>query len=477
MAVTDVTAFRRGLAIVYNTDLAASGQIADYVCQKYGLPEVNKIGFAMGTGWRWAYSPSRYQDVFVRLHERLGIIGATGVLLCEGSPNRMDLPLELDPSDVTSNGVDTARMLAITRRIVAANSLVAYGEPRLQSNAATDRRPNYQYPRTGPWTISHSGKLAITGYWTRRGGGAYMAPDHEMREYDGYIDVGLDATMEAARGTFSGVAAGEREVARFTATFDGDFSRFHMLPYGRIGLPKLTADDTFDADLFAKSKAIIDRGAAFERRRSSVKDSRILFPFAAVGWSTSAYNVGKQALCYRKALDAGFTNLAYWYDDDVQSWDQTALTLAPVADGLNATDNWTRANLDAGMATGHVFDVAVGGGLKNGDTGAVTPSRATAWCTATNGFVPAATGAIIMGGASYTYQWVQRLAELDRLVAAVCSPYSNGGGHHITAQEAQTPTDVFLALLEGRSLMEAAALCTEDAHYPMGNPLVRPFAN
>jgi hypothetical protein len=81
-----------------------------------------------------------------------------------------------------------------------------------------------------------------------------------------------------------------------------------------------------------------------------------------------------------------------------------------------------------------------------------------------------------MGGASYFYQWVQRAVTLDRFAAAYCNPYNNGGGWHHTADQCRAATAVFLDMLErGTTLLEASVLGFESAHYPMGNPLVRPF--
>lgn len=464
MAVTDVTVFRRHLAVVHNTDRAASGQIADYVCRKYGIPTANKIGIAMSTSAQWAYDAGRYSTVFGTLNTHLTTIGATGVLLCEGSPNRMNLPLVADPSNITSSGIDTARMLALTKRIVAVNAITAFGEPRLYDADQANRVPMYQYPRTDAWTVSQSGKTGITG--NRRGALAY-----EGAEYNSYISIALDADMEAARGSYSGVGTSMRKAATFAPGFDRDFSRFDMLPYGRIGLPKFTTDDTFDADLYAKSKAIIDRGIAFERSMSRARaDTRILFPVADVGSFTGAYNLGKQVLAQKKAQLAGFAALNYWYEDGaVSSGDLAANAMANPAHGLRTLSNWTTAELNSGTANPITFDIAVGGGLMN--------DKADTWCATSNGMVPASTGAIVMGGASYLYQWVQRLVDLNRFVAAFCNPYVNGGSYHHSDLEMESTTDVFRALLDGMSLMEASVLCYENAHYAMGNPLVRPFAS
>lgn len=489
-ALSNAEKFIQRVAVVYNLDRAASGQIADYVCTQYNIPAGNKIGLHMGTGWQWAYTPERYAESIVPLAAHFDAIHASSMVLCEGSPNRMNFPRVVDPDDITSYGWDTAYVLASARRMVDRG----YGEePRLTGYSPMGSHPMFPgYPvANGPWTLDTGDYEYADMLWAGMARGKVIIPPDYVRdpvdfgypqleEYTDYVVTGYHPTFEAFRGDWTGLGTAEDGVPRWVASFIADRRRyragFTMLPYGRIGLPKLTQDDTYDPDLYAKSVAIIDRGVAFERTLEQAQDTlRLLFPFAYVGLKFGPYPVAKQALCYRVAADAGMTQTAYWYDDasDTRTWDQIAIGMADPNSGLS----WTTAQLNAGTADPHTFDIAIGGGLKNGTSSSYDNARIAAWCSTTNGFVPAATGAVVMGGASYGYQWMHRLASLDRLVAAYVNPWVAGGGYHHGMYQAEVVTSVFLAMLDNRcSLLEASIIGYENCYYPLGNPLVRFFA-
>lgn len=484
--------YEQRVAVIYNSDREASRQIADYVCTKYNIPIGNKLGLAMGTGWRWTYTAGRYTDIAATAahFER---INAQGLVLCEGSPNRMDFPKDIDPGD-TDQGFDTARVLAMSKRIVARfrGEEPRYTEDNTPPPAYFYTQDTLVYPEgdglwtTDPNTYDRADALFAQLEWRGKvdasAKGYETSPvGMELDVYRPYMLWKFDPVMESYRGAWTGLGnsvgggTASRWVPRITAAFNGDHGWFSMLPYGRIGLPKFTQDDTFDPDLYTKSVAIIDRADALNKTLGQAKAStRIFFPFSYVGLKTEPYCLAQQALPYRYAADAGFGNLTYWYSDggDARTWDQIAIGMAPPAGGLS----WTESQLDAGTATPQTFDICIGG-MENGTGSTLTDAKIDAWCSTANGFVPAATGVLLMGGASYFYQWVQRAVTLDRFAAAYCNPYNNGGGWHHTAEQCRIATAVFLDMLErGTTLLEASALGFESAHYPMGNPLVRPFA-
>lgn len=466
MPVTDANdKFRAKLAIFYNSDVAASEQIADYVCAEYGIPSANAYGIAMGVDPdTWAYSSGRLA-VLQGAADHLDAISARGILLCEGSPSRANIARWSDPSNTSGYGIDTVRLVAMTKRLKL--RAWEFGEPRLQENVNGGGNLLYP-PASGAWTTNLLDHALLMGVQRQsrppyNGDNLLWGGDY-YDEYAGRFTYALDAGFEVVTGAYAGVSEEHRHWNKFASHWDGDFSRFSLLPFGRIGFPRIRNSGAYDANLYNKSVAIIRRGVWMDKP-DPAGAIRAHFQVASVGGVNTPFSIGKQVYCWQQLSDAGYSQTSLWYAPGSECSTHTpATTMYPYANGLQSASDWTTENLDANTASPLTFDVGFGGGFHNDKS---------AWRATIQ---PADTGCIIMGGASYlAHQWVQDIANDDKLCAAYANPYTLGQGRHHSGTDMGSTADVFFAMTHGLSLLEASALGREDAHYPYGNPLVTVF--
>jgi hypothetical protein len=441
MAVRDVNSTQQ-VVYVYNTDVAASGTFALSYCAEYGIPAAQRVGLALGTANVRAYdSESTIYGLIEDIRDACMASSASIVIVGAGCPTALGLLT----ANYTANGSNDGQAFDFVHLACAAKRIVAQG---YMPRTVADGSGGYQLQRkiNGAWTSNQA--FYTTDLVTRVAEDSGLIELYNDEDYD-------DAITAAGAGDGEGVV---NQIVRYVSGYDGNCSSADVLPGGFAGY-YTHEEATHPADLHAKSIAILNRAIASEGRLAALTARKVFC--AAYGLSGAQTEAGKTArasLMGKKFDDAGL-QLTYITETGA---DAAAEYLLPES---GSHSDWTPANLDAGTAAGPAItaDVLCGWGFSNVDPTVAWDDRIT----------PTVNG-LFLGGKSGNGKW-GKWCQVAGGHSAIIMQIEVGGTHALSGTTLARQTDAVLALLDGRSLAEAAWCGYQGALYAIGDPLLRPF--
>jgi hypothetical protein len=440
MGVRDRMTLALKTVVLVNSDVAASQQVADRYCAMYGIPLANQFVYAMGSSVRWAYTAGdhntgRYTNFWVALNAHRLAIGAHAILSTAGCPVGIDLLNYAADDSVT---VNFALLLGITPRIIS------MGREPFGHTYAGDSAPFLNDLQCLYATFSaHKGTQTL---------------------YDSTaIPLALDCALDSEHTSAGGGETGEYKFTTYKAAWNGDYSIMTNLLTGHVGY-YTAAEASHPATLWDLSRVILGKTGNLQKPLAQQTSVVALACIAWIGANNGHGHTSKQALVAKRMQDAGL-DLRYWYgSDQTVSVPSPTNTLLPVA---GADYTWTLAELNAvpPVVTDCTYTYGFGLGFNN--------NMETNW---EDTLVPSpSTGGIVSVGASYGNLWGKR-----NMVSAQFSYIQHMGvaeyNFHQGEREQSKVCDIWLNLLAGRTMTEAAWCSIEGTFLAVGDPLARPFA-
>lgn len=437
MAVADVTPLTLKTAIIYNTSVAASGQVADYYCAERGIPAANKLGLALGTGYSFTHTTQTIIDI----NAHLVAIGARACLTAAGCPTHYVVKEVVGSSlGATNVPLHLPAIFALAKRIIRVGG--TFGGSLGSSGDNWPATTSYEGGVNS--VIAGNGATSNASLW----------PDA--------FSTALDSRYQAA---ISGAYDQAKEWLLFNPTFNFDWSTQDRLPAGIIGLCTYP-NSTHDGSLYTKSVQIIRRALQSEHSLAEAKTLPIVFGLSSYTTTLgSPLNNGTaQALAIRELVDNGFTNVTYWRETSMAG-DTAAAILAPSPVAWNGND------LSAGTVTPIPFWLLFGFAMIN--EGEVAPGDIDLWLTQ---LLPQA-GAFTFAGRSDVAHWAQRMQQTNPTsgydgVGGVMSPTDAA---HNSALTITRSFGVVRALIAGKTLAEVCMMFPAHRNIPTGDPLMRPI--
>lgn len=446
MTVCDVTTLGNTATIVVNTSVADSQKVRDHYAAMYGM-RANAYTFALGTAIKRVYTGSLFATFWTGLYNAWVANGRGPIFCAAGCP----MGIELLDSDGSNNhhAVNFPLLVGFAPRIYADGQ-----DPRIVWDGST------ALPARG------SG----AGFLYSPGSQSYYRTQQDADLFDGD---GLAAILE----TYDTGLANSQAVANIVTRYKSatpSFAGLTNVPTGLIGYATSAEDGTFPADLYDKSRIILAKSSNTQGRLATVKSRTVML---AVSDLFTGWTARRDAYLGKQLIDAGFTNVKYWYaDTNSAQLDTVADSLLPVSGGINATGigDWTEAKLDAGGTppsnpASVTYRYGFGIGFKN--------DKQDDW---SDQMIPDSAGGLHIGGASYGCWWAKK-AHKDAGHSAIFhpslghTPPTSGDmyGWHQTAFEQGKQLDIQLAVVAGKTLTEAAFLGLEYTQLAVGDPLAR----
>lgn len=422
MGVRDLTTLAQKSVILVNTDVAASQQVADRYCAMYGIPLANQFTYAMGSAVVWPYAAGRYAGFWTDLKAKVDSVDAYAVFTTAGCP----VGLELQTVDELDSGyVNFSLLVGFVKRIIALGYAPYAGD-------TTD----------GFVAVRNSGEsLASTGTNHKTEG------LHDQTAIETALQLGTDADYLAAGGT----TGTEYQVTTYKSGWNGDYSIMDNLLTGHIGY-YTEEEATHSASLWDLSRVILGKAGNLQIPTAS-QSSRVAL---VCPWTLGSFcHDSTQALIGKKLVDLGL-DVKCWYRSDTPSALATSI--------LPETATWTTAQLTANTASpDYTSYYSIGSGFDNGQ-------HAT-WNTT---MIPQSAGGVFCGGASYGHRWGKQYM-VDAGQSYVAHIGAGAYGWHQSTPQQGKEVDIWLNLIAGRTLAEAAWCGLENTFLAVGDPLARPF--
>jgi hypothetical protein len=222
---------------------------------------------------------------------------------------------------------------------------------------------------------------------------------------------------------------------------------------GLIGYATLQ-EGTHPATLWDLSRVILGKAGNFQIP-ASAQGSRVAL-VCPQNLSGNTTVESKTALIGKKLIDLGL-DVRYWYPDSPGAVSEALL---PVA----GEDNWTTGQLDASTASPTcTYRLAIGAGFAN--------NKEATWNST---MIPSTSGGLFCGGQSYGNLWGKQ-SMVDAGHSSIIHIQSEEYNFHQSARHQQHLTDIWLNLIAGKTLAEAAWCGLEFTFLSIGDPLCRPF--
>jgi hypothetical protein len=247
----------------------------------------------------------------------------------------------------------------------------------------------------------------------------------------------------------------------------GEWDTHALLLKGLVGY-STWPDSTHPANLYDRSKAVIDRACANEFPIAQARAQKLLVGI----YSTypNATTTIQDALCVSVMKDNGFTNIVYWNGRGLGTAGTDCLAPAPETFGAATTAD-ADAQIAAGYAPAQDPWLIFGIDFPNNVVNPLDVELADNWMA----FLNLQNKGVCFVGASYGYQWA-RLLQNNGGIGGNGSPSDVA---HISSAYIVRSASIFLALLGGMSLCEAELAQWEesygDAGGVIGDPLMRPI--
>lgn len=419
--------------LVYNTDVAASEQVADYYCQLRGIPLANKIGFAMGTGDYWAWRANWHSTVITDMYTKVMTVGAKAVLTVAGCPH---YAMFTDTLGVTNSvGVHLPVFLSNVKALYCAG-----GEPRADGTSAIHTLYSPLAPGSIPYMQSGN-----------------PAPFLE----EGYLPVAVAAIAVGDAAAQYPVWPGTQELS---PTWHGEWDQSAFLLRGLVGY-STWPDAVHPADLYTKSKAVLDRAVANEYPLAEARKQKVLvgMDFTSGGDTGTIHDAVTIALLKSN----GFEDVVYWNEQGLGKVGTDCLAPVPEKFGGTTTAD-ARTRIANGLAPPQNPWLIFGIGWDNGD---VNPTPSAVWAS----FLGLVGRGVCFVGASYGRMWA-RLVQANGGIGGNGSPQDVA---HIGSDYITRGNSILLALLGGLSLCEAEIagyyVRSHSAGGVIGDPLMRPI--
>lgn len=432
MGVRDLTTIALKSVVIVNTDAVdnASQLVANRYCAMYGIPLSNQFPYAMGTAVEWAYSAGRFAGFWTDLYAKVQAVGAYAVFTTPGCPVGMTLQ---DIGETTTGPANFSLLVGFVKRIYA----LGHAPYALMDGAVA-------HP-------SSDGSFALYDSVANHKGNPTVGYDRTAIQ--AALQVGTDADYVAAGGTNSN----DFWFTTYRESWSGDYSTVDNLLTGHIGYFTHSAA-SHPASLFDLSRPIL--GKSGNLQSDPTGRVALVCPWR-IGGNDYSHD-SKQALIGKKLVDLGL---------DVKCWYYTGSPSAVATALLPATATWTTGELDAGTATpDYTPQYCIGSGFDNWKCGSTLSTHD--WTTTIH---PHTDGGIFSGGASYGDDWGQQFhTTAGHTYIAHMSSYADG--YHQVGKTQSKHVDVWLALIAGRTMAEAAWCGLEYSFLACGDPLARPFA-
>jgi hypothetical protein len=306
MSVTDRDDFFNHVLILENSSEAGSAAVSSYFRAQYAIPAANVQSFAMGTNPEvWAYSANRYADFWEPLYEKFQDINGQMILASS------HVPLFSGCRTIVG-GVDGR--FPLPDGLAYLKQIIEDGyDPKSGVGASGSWQPFRGIDGTYPFENSLETNTTTSPYLDRSAPQAWR---------DGKVAVG-SAHDESFQYFF-----------RPVANFDRDYSRFNLIPVGRIGY-FLLGGTSFPSWMVDRAYSLISRSIRGRVTLDQARSKPIILGIGSYGAPqyNSRNNPARAAAMYQLLLSRGFTNVEYFYDT---FGDPLADYLAPV-DGAHFT--------------------------------------------------------------------------------------------------------------------------------------------
>lgn len=427
MGVRDVLTLAQKAVILVNSDVAASQQVADRFCAMYGIPTANQFTYAMGTNVLWEFTSERFGSFWTDLYAKVQSVGAYAVLSTAGCPVGIEVPDQDGVEGINGDGLNFALLIGLVKRIYAAGK-----EPRLYLSPGIG-----YYPMVGP---SYTDYLIDTG--------ASHKPNQvqDSAAINALLQLGADPLLTAAGST--------TQEYYFTTyrSASPNFSTVDNLLTGHIGY-YTQSEATHPSDLWDRSRILLGKAGNLQIPASQQSARRVLVCPETLNSSAYCHD-SKQALIGKKLQTLGL-DVKYWYPGTPSA---AAEALLPVASEYN----WTTGQLDAGTASPTcTFTLAVGCGFEN--------LKDPTWKST---MIPSTSGGVMCCGKSDGDQWGKTgMVDAGHSYIEHARIYN----WHQGATQQGKVADIWLNLIAGRTLAEAAWCSLEGTFLAVGDPLCRLF--
>ena len=433
MGVRDVLTLAQKAVIIVNSDVAESATVATRYRAMYGIPSANVLTVAMGTNVLWEYTADRFAGFWTDLYNKVQSVGAYAVFTTPGCPVGIELLQPNGTEDINGAGVNFALLVGFVKRIIANGY-----EPRVSGSFYPMKGPNFdEYLFDAASGTNHKG-----------------AQTTDATAIASLVTLGTDATHQAAGAT-------NTDAFKFTLLrgANSNWSTVDNLLTGHIGY--YTQDEaTHPAGLDTLSWPVLGKAGNLQKPAASQSGVSVLCCPQTLTASDYCHE-SSQALIGKKLSDLGLS-VSYWYPSAPGA---VAEALLPAASGLG----WTSGALDANTTTpaSVTYQYAVGCGFAN--------SKSTTWGGAAKPMRASTSGGLVCCGQSDGDEWGKQ-AMVDSGHSYIQHIRETAYSYHQTARQQGKMVDIWLNLIAGRSLAEAAWCGLEWSFLAVGDPLARPFA-
>jgi hypothetical protein len=382
----------------------------------------------MGTAVVWEYGSDRYSTFWTDLYAKVQSVGAYAIFTTAGCPAAIELLLD----DGTEGGYNAnlSLLVGFVKRFFPGGL-----EPRL-IDAGDGYAPVYN---PGFSTVLYDSVAAHKGSPT----GIYV----------GNVTTALQVASDADWLAAGGSSSSDFQFSTYKSDWSGDYSIMDNLLTGHIGYASHT-EGTHPANLWDLSRVILGKAGNFQIPVAQ-QGSRVALVCPESLDSGHCID-GKQALIGKKLQNLGI-DVRYWYPNAPTA---VAEALLPVA----GEDNWTTGQLDASTASPTcTFQYALGCGFEN--------AKSATWKAT---MIPSTSGGLFTGGKSYGDVW-GKMCMVDGGHSFITHMADDFYGYHQIARTNGKHTDIWLNLIAGRTLCEAAWSAFEYSHLALGDPLMKPF--
>lgn len=437
MAVVDADEMAAKAVVVYNTDVAASGNVADYYCAVRGIPLANKIGFAMGTDpYLWPWDANRFANFYTPLYEKVIQVGARAVITAAGCPNYLECRAV---NDFNLGIIPLAPVCGMVKAIYPTGA-----QPRVNPN--NDDSDDFITLRDGSVTPGVNGNA--------------LRQDINVRAA-GFFQINQSADYNTAY-TAGGLSWEDgRNLYEPLPGFRRDYSRLNYLPYGVAGwmIQYGATGSAHPVTLEADSKTIINRLQGKTQTLAQARGRRIVVSIGNITANSSLAPAARSAIIVKEFQNAGFTDVQYFYTSSVG--DTAAELLAP-----SASQSFSLANLDAGTVSRSNIWLMVGYGLLNSRW---NPASSPTWRPGSVPHLAPASDGLIIGGLSDHQHW-------SRYWMADGGAGGLGRLSHPTQFTGSYHWERVRSMLRGETLAEMCFWQKSDFDFvPIGDPLYNPI--
>lgn len=441
MTVRDLLTLAQKSIVIVNSDVAASATVATRYRAMYGIPSANVFTYAMGAGVLWEYTADRFAGFWTDLYNKVQSVGAYAIFTTPGCPVGIEVLTDdgegNGAENPNGNGLNFALLVGFVKRIIANGY-----EPRIYYDSNTYFRP-VGIPSWDASTLLYDYLATHKGSQTK-----------DATAIAGLVTLGTDATHQAA-------GASNIDAFKFTLLrgANSNWSTVDNLLTGHIGYYTQT-EGTHPAGLDTLSWPIIGKAGNLQKPASQQSGVSVLCCPQTLTSSNYCHE-SSQALIGKKLADLGLS-VSYWYPSAPGA---VAEALLPAAGGMA----WTSGNLDANTTTpaSVTYQYLVGCGPSNG-------TEAT-WGGATKPMRASTSGGLICCGQSDGYKWGKQ-GMVDSGHSYIQHIREPAYGYHQGALQQGKLVDIWLNLINGRALCEAAWCGLEYSFLAVGDPLARPFA-